>query len=86
MPENVIEDPTDPKETLRPNLHSEIDTGDYFEPLFCSEFDRIINLPAGIDRADPLAIWSLFFPQEYLQNIVLNTNKKGESLYKNRKV
>ena len=83
MPTNVVGDPTDPKGTLRPNLHPEIGTGDHYEPLFCPEFDRIINLPTSIDRADPLAIWNLFFPREYLQNIVLNTNKKGESLHKN---
>jgi hypothetical protein len=80
--ENVVGDPTDPKGTLRPNLHPEIGTrdGDHYEPLFCPEFDRIINLPTGIDRANPLAIWSLFFTQESLENIVWNTNKKGASL------
>ena len=86
MPENTIGDPTDPKGTLRPNLHPEIGTGNHYEPLFCPEFDRIINLPAGFDRADPLAIWTLFFTRESLQNIILNTNKKGESLCKNEKV
>jgi hypothetical protein len=61
MPENVVGDPTDPRGTLRPNLHPEIGTGDHYTPLFCPEFDRVINLPTGIDRTDPLAIWSLFF-------------------------
>ncbi len=89
MSTNVVGDPTNPKETLWPNLYPEIGTRDHYEPLFCPEFDRIINLPPGInraDRADPLAIWSLFFPREYLQNIVLNTNKKGRSLCENGKV
>src|SRR5208282_4159438 len=84
MPTNVVGDPTDPKGTLRPNLHPEIGTGDHYEPLFCPEFDRIINLPAGTDRANPLAIWSLFFAQESLENIVQNTNKKGVSLHKDQ--
>jgi hypothetical protein len=39
MPENIVGDSTDPKETLRPNMHPEIDTGDHYEPLFCSEFN-----------------------------------------------
>jgi hypothetical protein len=54
MPTNV--DPTDPKGTLWPNLYPEMGTGDHYEPLFGPEFDRIINLPPGIDRADPLPI------------------------------
>ena len=66
MLENVVGDPTDPRGTLRPNLHLEIGTGDYYKLLFCPEFDRIINLPIGIDRTDPLAIWSLFFTLECL--------------------
>jgi hypothetical protein len=86
MPANVVGDPIDPKGTLRPNLRLEIGTGDHYEPLFCPEFDRIINLPTGVDRANPLAIWSLFFPREHLWNIVLNTNKKGESLCENGRV
>jgi len=84
MPENVVGDPTDPKGTLRPNLRPEIGVGDHYEPLFCPEFDRIINLPPSIDRADPLAIWSLFFTRESLENIIQNTNKKGISLYRDR--
>jgi hypothetical protein len=84
MPENVVGDPTDPKGTLRPNLHPEIGTGDHYEPLFCPGFERRINLPPSINRADPLAIWSLFFTQESLENIVQNTNKKGASLYKDQ--
>ena len=81
-PKNVVGDPTDPNGTLRPNLQPEIGTGDgdHYEPLICPEFDRIINLPTGVDKADPLAIWSLFFTQESLENIVQNTNKKGVSL------
>jgi hypothetical protein len=79
MLENVVGDPTDPRRTLRPNLHSEIGTGDHYEPLFCSEFNCIINLPDGIDRANLLAIWSLFFTSECLWNIVQNTSKKGRS-------
>ena len=84
-PDNVVGDPTDPNGTLRPNLCPEIGTGDrdHYEPLFCPEFDRIINLPPNIDRANPLAIWCLFFTQELLDNIVQNTNKKGISPYKN---
>ena len=84
MSENVVGDPTDPKGTLRPNLHLEIGTGDHYEPLFCPEFDRIINLPTGIDRANPLAIWSLFFTRESLENVIKNTNKKGASLQKDQ--
>jgi len=61
MLENVVGDPTNPKGTLRPNLHPERGTGDYYEPLFCPKFDRIINLPLGINGTNPLAIWSLFF-------------------------
>src|SRR5438552_2763894 len=83
MPKNVVGDPTDPRGTLRPNLHPEIGIGDHYEPLICPEFDRRINLPANISGADPLAIWSLFFTRESLENIVQNTNKKGGSLYKN---
>ena len=86
MPSNVVGDITDPKGTLRPNLHPELGTGDHYEPLFCPEFDLIVSLPPSIDRANPLAIWSLFFPQEHLQNIVLNTNKKGHSLCENKRV
>jgi hypothetical protein len=84
MLENIVGDPTDPKGTLHPNLHPERGTGDHYEPLFCPEFDRIINLPPSIDKADPLAIWSLSFTQESLENIVQNTNKKGASLYNNQ--
>jgi len=84
MPENVVGDPTDPRETLRPNLHPEIGTGDHYEPLFCPEFNRIINLPLSADRTDPITIWSLFFTQESLKNIAQNTNKKGASLYNNQ--
>jgi hypothetical protein len=80
-PKNVVGDPTDPKGTLQPNLYPEIGTGDHYEPLFCPPFDRIVNLPPGVDRTDLLAIWSLFIIQECLENIVLNTNKKGASLY-----
>jgi hypothetical protein len=69
-PKNVVGDPTNPKGTLRPNLHPEIGTGDHYEPLFCPEFDRIINLPSSIDGTNPLAIWSLFFTWESLENIV----------------
>jgi len=79
MLENIVGDPTDPKGTLQPNLHLEIGSGDHYKPLFCPEFDCIINLPAGIDRTNPLAIWSLFFTPKCLQNIVQNTNKKGRS-------
>src|SRR5207248_2015898 len=39
MPTNVVGDPTDPKGTLRLNLHLEIGTGDYYESLFYPEFD-----------------------------------------------
>jgi hypothetical protein len=84
MSENVVGDPTDPRGTLQPNLYPEIDTGDRYEPLFCPEFDCIINLSLGIDRTDPLAIWNLFFTQESLENIVQNTNKKGTSLCKDQ--
>ena len=84
MLENVVGDPTDPKGTLRPNLHPETGTGDYYKPLFCPGFKRRINLSPSIDRANPLAIWSLFFTQESLENIVQNTNKKGASLYKDQ--
>jgi hypothetical protein len=79
MSEKVVGDRTDPKGTLRPNLHPEIGIGDHYEPLQCPEFDRIINLTAGIDRTDPLAIRSLFFTPEPLWNIIQNTNKKGRS-------
>jgi hypothetical protein len=61
MFENIVDNLTDSKETQRLNLYSEIDTGDYYKLLFCSEFDRIINLSLGIDKTDSLAIWSLFF-------------------------
>jgi hypothetical protein len=83
-PKNVVGDPTDPKGTLQPNLYSEIDTGDYYKLLFCSLFDQIVNLSPGVDRTDLLAIWSLFITQESLENIVLNTNKKGASLYRDK--
>jgi hypothetical protein len=55
---NVVDDPTDPKRTLQPNLDSEIDTRDkdYYKLLLCSEFDRIINLSTSIDKADLLVI------------------------------
>ena len=66
MLENVVGDPTNPKGTLRPNLRPETRTGDHYKPLLCPEFDRIINLPPGIDRTNPLAIWSLFFTPECL--------------------
>jgi hypothetical protein len=80
---NVVGDPTNPKGTLGPNLCPEIGTGDtdYYELLFCPEFNRITNLPCSINKADPLAIWSLFFTQESLENIVQNTNKKGAFLH-----
>ena len=83
---NVVGDPTDPKGTLRPNLHPEIGTGEsqHYEPLICPGFDRIINLPTSINRADPLAIWSLFFTCESLDSIIQNTNKKGASLRENQ--
>jgi hypothetical protein len=86
MPTNAVGDPTNQKGTLRPNLHPETGTGDHYESLFCLKFDQIINLPPGINRADPLAIWKLFFPCEYLRNIILNTNKKGKFLWKNKEV
>ena len=80
MSTNVVGDPTDKKETLRPNLHSEIGIEDHYESLFCSEFNPIINLSSDIDRVDPFAIWGLFFPREYLGDIVVNTNKRGQFL------
>ena len=56
MPANVVGNPTDLKGILRPNLYLEIGTGDYYEPLFYFKFDRIINLPPNINRADLLTI------------------------------
>ena len=86
MPRNVVGDPTNPKGTLRPNLCPKLSTRDYYEPLICPVFGPNIALPSSIDQANPLAIWSLFFPQEHLQNIVLNTNKRGHSLCENKRV
>ena len=56
MLNNVVGDPTDPKGTLRPNLHPEAGTGVHYTPLICPEFDYVINLPTGTDRTSPLAI------------------------------
>ena len=39
MATNVVGDPTNLKGTLQPNLHLEIGTRNYYEPLFCPEFD-----------------------------------------------
>jgi len=71
-PRNVVGDPTDPKGTLRLNLQPETGTGDgdHYELLICPEFYRIINLPTGVDKADPLDIWTLFFTQEFLEIII----------------
>ena len=56
MLEDVVGDPTNLRGTLQLNLHLEIGSGDYYEPLFCPKFDCIINLPVGIDRTNPFAI------------------------------
>jgi hypothetical protein len=55
-PMDVVGDPTNLKGTLRPNLHSEAGTGVHYTPLFCPEFNQVINLSTGINRTSPLAI------------------------------
>ena len=78
----TVGDPTDPNGTLRPNLPPEIGTGDYYVPLNCPDFSYTINLPPGVDRGSPIAIWDLFLSAEILQSIVQYTNKKGILLRK----
>ena len=61
MPNNdVAADPTD-LGTLRPDIEPETTTGDYFEPLFCPEFEPRTNLPNNVKDDDVFGIWSLFF-------------------------
>jgi hypothetical protein len=78
----TVGDPTDPRGTLRPNLPPETGTGDHYVPLNCPDFSPTINLPPGVDKGDPIAIWDLFFSSNILENIVKHTNKKGISLQK----
>jgi len=70
----VIDDPTDPGGTLRPNLPPEPTVGTHFTPLPCPEFDYCINLPASVDRHSPIAIFDLFFAPEQMRILVENTN------------
>jgi hypothetical protein len=73
----VIDDPTDPGGTLRPNLPPEPTTGTEFKPLSHPEFDYKINLPSYVDATNPIAIWDLFYTPEQMQILVQNTNRNG---------
>jgi hypothetical protein len=75
----VIDDPTDPGGTLRPNLPPEPTVGAHFTPLPCPEFDYYINLPASVDQHSLIAIFDLFFSLEQMRILVENTNKGGLS-------
>ena len=77
-PIETVADSTDPG-TLRPNIELETTTGDYFEPLFCPEFEHRTNLPPGLKKDDVFGIWSLFFTRELVELIVLYTNIKGRT-------
>ncbi len=77
-PIETVADSTDPG-TLCPNIEPEPTTGDHFEPLFCPEFERRINLPPGLKGDDVFGIWSLFFTRELVELIVLYTNFKGRA-------
>ena len=52
----VIDDPTDSKDTLRPNLLPESTTGIKFKSLPHLEFDYKINLPFFVDATNLIAI------------------------------
>ena len=73
----VIDDPTDPGGTLRPNLPPEPAIGTHFTPLKCPEFSFHISLPPDIDACDPIAIFDLFFTPEQMLLLVENTNRNG---------
>jgi hypothetical protein len=71
----VIDDYTDPGGTLRPNLPPEPTARTHFTPLQYPEFDFCINLLAGVDPHDPIAIFNLFFTPEQMLILVKNTNR-----------
>ena len=52
----IINDPTDPRGTLRPNLLPEPTTGTKFKPLPYLEFDYKINLPPFVDITNLIII------------------------------
>jgi hypothetical protein len=61
-PIETVADSTDPG-TLRPNIEPETTTGDYFEPLFCPEFEHRTNLPPGLKKDDVFGFGTFFLPE-----------------------
>jgi hypothetical protein len=76
-PIEAIADPTDPG-TLRPNLPPEPVIGDHYDLREYPQFHHKVNLPIGVNNTDAFSIWSLFFNEEQLQNIVSNTNTRAQ--------
>jgi len=52
----VIDDPTDPRDTLHPNLLFKSTTDTEFKSLPHPEFDYKINLPLFVDATNPITI------------------------------
>ncbi len=52
----IIDDPTDPGGTLRPNLPPKPTTNTEFKPLPHPKFDYKINLPTYVNATNPITI------------------------------
>lgn len=76
--QQVVADSTDPA-TTRPDLDPTTQTGTGFIPMDLPPFAYAVNLPPEIKPIDAWGIFLLFFPQEQMQIICENTNKRRES-------
>src|SRR5947209_5431623 len=75
--QQVVSDSTDPA-TLRPDINPVTKTGSGFKPMELTPFSYTVNLPPHVTPLDAWGIFQLFFPQEQMQIICNNTNKRKE--------
>lgn len=73
MPEELEADPTDAG-TPRPNVKPLKKVGTKFKPMKLKEWDSKITLPEGVDPANPMDLFGLYYTNEMMETITKHTN------------